>query len=358
MSRPAWGRACLPHHQVCAAGVGEGLPPPPGRIPFMILAGLDEAGYGPTLGPLVVSGTAFRVPDAGPDDPPPDLWQVLQGAASRKPDGQRIAVDDSKNLYSSAKGLEALEEGVLSFLGALDGPIPADFRGLLKRLSPAAGGDQYLDLYPWYRGQDLKLPAEAWANRIRIAAKRLLEHQEASGVRFLGVRAVPLEVLEFNQSIDRTGSKALVSFHIVTALLRWIWKSHPGERVEAMVDRQGGRMRYAPLLYQKVRPRGIRIILESEETSVYELTRDSGPPLRITFTVGCDGKWFPVALASMFCKYLRELHMSLFNRYWAGRRGDLKPTAGYAVDARRFLEDIAALRRELAIDDAVLIRKR
>ncbi|MCH8916798.1 MAG: hypothetical protein IIC52_01970 [Proteobacteria bacterium] len=28
-----------------------------------IVAGIDEAGFGPTLGPLVVSGVAFRVPD-------------------------------------------------------------------------------------------------------------------------------------------------------------------------------------------------------------------------------------------------------------------------------------------------------
>src|SRR5688572_16310512 len=30
----------------------------------LIFAGFDEAGYGPRLGPLVVSWTAFRVPDA------------------------------------------------------------------------------------------------------------------------------------------------------------------------------------------------------------------------------------------------------------------------------------------------------
>jgi hypothetical protein len=65
----------------------------------------------------------------------------------------------------------------------------------------------------------------------------------------------------------------------------------------------------------------------------------------------------PVALGSMLSKYLRELHMILFNRYWCERRPDLKPTAGYSVDARRFLEDIAPLRRELGIEDQLLIRR-
>ncbi len=116
-------------------------------------------------------------------------------------------------------------------------------------------------------------------------------------------------------------------------------------------------MRYGPLLYSKLKPRGVRIGEETDDVSSYELTRD-GPSMRVTFTVECDGKWFPVALASMYCKYVRELHMSLFNRFWAEHVESLRPTAGYHVDARRFLEDIAAARRQLAIDDAALIRLR
>ena len=42
-----------------------------------LVAGIDEAGYGPQLGPLVVAGTAFRIevaPAAGV------LWDVLAEA--------------------------------------------------------------------------------------------------------------------------------------------------------------------------------------------------------------------------------------------------------------------------------------
>jgi hypothetical protein len=82
------------------------------------------------------------------------------------------------------------------------------------------------------------------------------------------------------------------------------------------------------------------------------------PDFRITFGVESESRSLPVALASMLSKYLRELHMAVFNEFWRERRPQLKPTAGYAVDARRFLSDIAVLRKDLEIEDGMLIRNR
>ncbi len=48
----------------------------------------------------------------------------------------------------------------------------------------------------------------------------------------------------------------------------------------------------------------------------------------------------PVALASMLAKYVRELCMGQFNRYWGHLVPGLQPTAGYYVDAQRFLGEI------------------
>ena len=62
-----------------------------------------------------------------------------------------------------------------------------------------------------------------------------------------------------------------------------------------------------------------------------------------------------VALASMLCKYLREVCMRQFNRFWEKHVPGIEPTAGYPVDAKRFYEAIqAAMERskELAEGDA------
>jgi hypothetical protein len=66
----------------------------------------------------------------------------------------------------------------------------------------------------------------------------------------------------------------------------------------------------------------------------------------------------PVALASMVCKYVRELAMDLFNDFWAKHVPGLKPTKGYPVDAKRFKNDIAEAQRQLGITDDVLWRER
>jgi hypothetical protein len=56
----------------------------------------------------------------------------------------------------------------------------------------------------------------------------------------------------------------------------------------------------------------------------------------------------------MTAKYLRELAMHQFNRFWHEQIPGLKPTQGYPVDAKRFRAEIADLQRSLGISDDVL----
>ena len=60
----------------------------------------------------------------------------------------------------------------------------------------------------------------------------------------------------------------------------------------------------------------------------------------------------------MTAKYLRELHMVLLNRWWARHIPELKPTAGYPQDARRFISEVEQIRDELGIGKDILIRSR
>jgi len=70
--------------------------------------------------------------------------------------------------------------------------------------------------------------------------------------------------------------------------------------------------------------------------------------LSVLFQPEAEMAHLTVALASMTAKYCRELLMKRFNLYWnvqASDRGlpELKPTAGYRSDARRWLHDAREL---------------
>ena len=58
----------------------------------------------------------------------------------------------------------------------------------------------------------------------------------------------------------------------------------------------------------------------------------------------------------MIAKYVRELIMLRLNRVFRGRLPELKPTAGYVQDARRYLKEIEPVIIEMGVDRRTLIR--
>jgi hypothetical protein len=67
---------------------------------------------------------------------------------------------------------------------------------------------------------------------------------------------------------------------------------------------------------------------------------------------------FPVAVASMVSKYVRELAMKIFNQFWGRHVDGLRPTCGYPGDSRRFRLDITRAQTLLGIANDVLWRER
>ncbi len=98
----------------------------------MILAGLDEAGYGPLLGPLVVGSCAFKI-DAQDSEDLPCIWKRLTKVVSKKRSttGRKLHINDSKIVYSGAAGLKELERSVLSLIAAMH-DFPADLPAMFS----------------------------------------------------------------------------------------------------------------------------------------------------------------------------------------------------------------------------------
>jgi hypothetical protein len=313
-------------------------------MPWVI--GIDEAGYGPNLGPLVQAAVALRLPDGDASG-----WEALRPVVRRSHEkaDRRLLIDDSKKVYTRG-GLEALERGVWSIVGA----DPHTVREFLWSSD---------DLPPW--GEDLR--GETWFDcdesiplHIDPAAEWAASEpvRVAFGEQWTGdYRIVPAP--RFNRIVDEFGSKAVVLSRGLIELLTSLTTAVPddGEPLCFACDKQGGRNFYAPLIQEAFPEGSVVAERESAEESRYrveELTRE----VTITFRPRADGDSVAVALASMLCKYLREVCMRQFNRYWATHVPGIKPTAGYPLDAKRFYDEIRPAMAKLGLAPDQVWRKK
>jgi ribonuclease HII len=317
-----------------------------------ILAGIDEAGFGPLLGPLVVSSAAFSVE---PGLLGADLWQVLGKSVGkcRKHLGGRLLIADSKKAYNRSEGLGHLERSSLVALECL-GKTPATLTELLTALCPDCL--PRLAEYPWQQDlEQCRLAAES-AER-RIAAKVFTEDLRAHGAALAHLRTCCLDVAHFNRMVNTVRNKAQVLFIAVTQLIQDLLDTFPGENMHIQIDRQGGRAHYRENLQRSFPDMELAVVQEGEECSVYEM-RSRSRAVRLTFEVEADDRYLPVSLGSMVSKYIRELLMDRMNLYFGKLDAGLRPTAGYWQDGQRFVKELRARLPHLRIENDQLIRCR
>lgn len=302
----------------------------------LMYTGIDEAGYGPMLGPLCVAQSIFSVEHWTPGDKAPDLWAVLHEAVGKtKRDSKtKIPVGDSKNLKLSNSvktkhPLVHLERGVLAFLAARDGDFPQTDIQLFRRLGVILGDR------PWYAGEPIQLPLGISHDLLAIDASHLHTVMSKAGVGLVDIQVKVIDVDEFNEIYLSRRSKAAATEQGLVQHLQSVQKQRPAfDYTRIICDRQSGRTRYHSML-SKVFPE-----FETHEESPRASRYGFGDELGIVLTPKADDAYFPVALASMAAKLVRELAMIRFNRYWATRQSEIKPTAGYVQDARRWLVDM------------------
>lgn len=326
------------------------------------VVGIDEAGYGPLLGPLVVSATAFDVPlsvlkkvtepAAGPD-----LWSLLADSVTRKASKRepRLAVADSKKLHGKGggkHGLLLLEQAALAFLAQV-GPMPGSLRELLRSFCPQVLGQ--LAGYPWYQGADVELPVDCGPDSVRLQAHSLHRSLARAGIRFRGAWVEVLPEGHFNRQVETTRNKAVVLFGRTTRLIQRVIESLGPRPLGVWIDRQGGRVGYRRPLMTAFQDARLEVLEESPDRSGYRLNRRPAP-LVVRFVKQGEKHHLAIALASIFSKYVRELFMICFNRYWCSQVAGLRPTAGYYEDGQRFLADIKDAEACRQVDRVMLVR--
>ena len=284
-----------------------------GRL-LMRTVGIDEAGYGPLVGPLVCAAVEF-------DGAPEEFERTLERWT--------LEVADSKALYSGPDTLWRLESVTLSMLD----PVPRRVGELLEALVGPCERPFYLD-------PDRPLP---------IHRRTRIERPPARIRTRVGLRTAAA----FNAAHRRLPTKAEIAWELVAAhIVRVASEDGP---LAVLVDRQGGRRFYAGHLLRALGTM-VNSVRENAEQSVYRLPRREGA-VEIRFITRGDGRFRAVGLASVAAKYVREVFIDALNR-WLGERelhdGRLNGYGAQRRLARRLAE---LLQKNHGVDAGAFLRR-
>ncbi|HYV35034.1 MAG TPA: hypothetical protein VE988_04965, partial [Gemmataceae bacterium] len=266
------------------------------------IVGIDEAGYGPNLGPFVMTSVACRLPQARVKA---DLWDVFGRVARRHtdPNDTRFVVADSKLVYSPSNGLSDLEHSVHV---ALHGERPATLAAFVDHVSPLCHEELRREV--WYEGTT-PLPVAADAAACTGTTGQLNDLAKSLDIHWGLINSVVVCPATFNSLTDTSGSKGAVLASSVVQLLRGL--PADGDDVSVFCDKHGGRNTYCGVLQPAFDDGMVMGREEGGLRSNYYVT-DRGRRVDITFEPRADANHFCVALASMVSKYLRELFMLEF----------------------------------------------
>lgn len=316
-----------------------------------LLIGTDEAGYGPNLGPLVVAASAWQAPAKVA---PEQLYaQLAECVAVECGDDARLAIADSKALYSPGSGLAEIECGVLSCLALLS-DRPDSTSALWNALAANCHGER--TALAWHAAEEEQLPIDACSERIGRCIEQLTSGMQRAGVALKALRAAAIFPGTFNAEVERHENKATVLSLVTLELIKGLLDEHPDLPAIITCDKHGGRDRYAHLIQHVFGDEPVRVVRETRDSSVYRLNY-GGRKIELQF-IAKGERMLAAALASMTAKYLREIALRPFNRFWQAQVPGLKATAGYPNDAKRFKAEILAVQQSLGIDDRILWRSR
>ncbi len=310
-----------------------------------LVIGVDEAGYGPNLGPLVIAANAWSIDsDLSIKSWANELRPAID-CHSRCDTEAPIAIGDSKIVFGATRNLLTLARTVAYFE-----PLEESLIEILSRLDPlfsrSVAETFYLKEGDW--SESLLVAGSHIAD---VARMRTAERLDGLKIRYLGTQLRIVSEKMFNHGVSIHGNKASLLTYESLQLIANCLNAQSLEQyrsIEVLCDKHGGRRKYAAHLSACWPDWFFEVRHEKPLNSSY-FARGCQLPLQIDFLAKAD-HLIPCALASIFAKWSREVVMQRLNAFWQTRCPSLKPTAGYPVDAKRFAAEIESAVKELDLE--------
>ncbi|MFH2001726.1 MAG: hypothetical protein ABIK28_18720 [Planctomycetota bacterium] len=319
-----------------------------------IIIGMDEAGLGPKLGPLVISMNLFETER---DLQALSMKEIMSDvlALDAGLDSIRVRVMDSKILYRGVHGFAFLEKTALSFWYACHQTIPPTLGAWLSGTCPEVAA--HLEECPWYGPDPLRLtlPRIVHPELIVKSGIAIREVMERTETWLVSIKQKVLTAPVLNRMIDRLGLKSEAEMEALFSMLAQALDEHQSRLFQVEIDKLGGRNFYAGPITRFLQATQIHALEEGPQASTYIFPCNHSQ-VDIRFLCKGDSRKFHIALASIMSKYVRELFMFLLNRYWRSLLPEIRPTAGYPVDASRFLREVTPRALEAGLDPSLFTR--
>ncbi|MCM8758167.1 MAG: hypothetical protein NC906_00115 [Candidatus Omnitrophica bacterium] len=252
----------------------------------MLYLALDENGYGPIMGPLVVTGIAAT------------------GDVERWPD----EICDSKKLFSQNKSHDKIEKIALSIFLISKKKFPESPLEVFENF-------QNIDCKDGLFSICLKNLPEIplWSTRDRITqyCEHFSEFCKKKGIKKLSVNSMILCVNNFNKLCKKGLKKDFVNYLLFEKII--LSTKENCKNLFVMAGKIGGRKNYCEFLKNGFNKWEIVKKKESCDISSYILKKDSSS-ININFVKDIELQSFIGVLAGIYGKYVRQLIMTGINR--------------------------------------------
>jgi ribonuclease HII len=250
--------------------------------------GIDENGYGPIMGPLVITGTCANK-------------NVKKGWPQDIKDSKKIFVRDKKSY-------KTIEEISLALFFLLYGYFPENPEEYIEKFS------SFKCPYSFKNNICTENIPQSFLWSIKSDTYKTIDILDRffkkNSINIIDIKSVILCPFEFNNLCTSKVKKDLINFLQFEKIIKYF--SDKSSTISILAGKIGGRNKYSQFLEETFPFWEYQVIQEKKEKSSY-IFKNKDKKVNINFLKNVENQSFPACLSGIIGKYIREIIMTSIN---------------------------------------------